>query len=142
MAFWRPRPWLAIDGNYTASRSRYDNGDRIPNAFENAASAGMALVLDAWEASVRVRHLGPYPLVEDNSVRDPGSTVANVRAARKFGRFELYGEVLNLFDSRDKDIAYFYGSYVPAFDTSGPADGRLSRVVEPRTLRLGARVNL
>lgn len=141
VAFWRPKPWLALDGNYTASRSRYDNGDRIPNAFENAASAGIALVLDPWEASVRVRHLGPYPLIEDNSVRDSGSTVVNVRAARKIGRFEVYGEVLSILNSRDKDIAYFYESYIPAFDTSGPTVGRLSRVVEPRTLRLGTRVN-
>src|SRR3546814_4539719 len=42
VAFWRPLPWLALDGNYTASHSRYDNGDRIPNAFENAASVGAA----------------------------------------------------------------------------------------------------
>ncbi|RZM23466.1 MAG: TonB-dependent receptor, partial [Sphingomonas sp.] len=142
VGFWRPRRWLAIDGNYTASRSRYDNGDRIPNAFENAASAGMALVLNPWEASVRVRHLGPYPLLEDNSVRDSGSTVVNLRAARRIGRFEVYGEVLNVLDSRDKDIAYYYESYLPPVDTAGPTEGRLSRVVEPRTLRMGVRVNL
>lgn len=140
-AFWRPLRWLAVDGNYTASRSRYDNGERIPNAFENAASAGIALVLDPWEASLRLRHLGPYPLIEDNSVRDGGSTVVNVRAARRIGRFQLYGELLNILNSRDKDIAYYYESYVPAFDANGPVDRRLSRVVEPRTLRLGARVN-
>lgn len=141
VAFWRPRRWLAIDGTYTASRSRYDTGERIPNAFENAASAGIALVLAPWEASVRVRHLGPYPLVEDNSVRDAGSSVVNARAARTIGRFEVYGEILNVLDSRDKDIAYDYESYLPAVDTAGPTDGRLSRVVEPRTLRLGARVH-
>ena len=141
VAFWRPLPWLALDGNYTASHSRYDNGDRIPNAFENAASAGASIVLDAWEASIRVRHLGPYPLIEDNSVRDSGSTVINLRAARKIGRFQVYGELLNILNSRDKDIAYYYESYIPAFDTTGPSDGRLNRVVEPRTLQLGARVN-
>ncbi|WP_340313903.1 TonB-dependent receptor [Rhizorhabdus argentea] len=141
VAFWRPKTWLAIDGNYTASRSRYGNGDRIPNAFENAASAGVALVFDPWEASIRVRHLGPYPLIEDNSVRDSGSTVVNLRAARKLGHFEIYGEVLNVLNSRDKDIAYYYESYIPSFDTAGPAVGRLSRVVEPRTLRLGGRMN-
>lgn len=139
VAFWRPLPWLAIDGNYTASRSRYDNGDRIPNAFENAASAGVALVLDPWEASLRMRHLGPYPLVEDNSARDSGSTVFNLRAARKIGRFQVYGELLNILNSRDKDIAYFYESYIPSVDVDGPVEGRLSRVVEPRTLRLGVR---
>jgi outer membrane receptor protein involved in Fe transport len=139
VAFWRPLPWLALDGNYTASRSRYDNGDRIPNAFENAASAGAAIVAGPWEASVRVRHLGPYPLIEDNSVRDSGSTVVNARAAWKGGRVQIYGEVLNIANSRDKDIAYHYESYLPAYDTGGPVDGRLSRVVEPRTFRMGVK---
>ena len=139
VAFWRPFPWLAFDGNYTASRSRYDNGDHIPNAFKNAASAGAALVLDPWEASIRVRHLGPSPLIEDNSVRDPGSTVVNARAAWKGKHVQIYGELLNILASRDKDIAYFYESYIPSVDTGGPVEGRLSRVVEPRTLRVGAK---
>jgi len=141
VAFWRPLSWLALDGNYTASHSRYDNGDRIPNAFENAASAGVAVVLGPWETSLRVRHLGPYPLIEDNSARDKGSTVVNARGAWKGKRIELYGELLNIFDSRDKDIAYFYESHIPDFDTAGPQEGRLSRVVEPRTVRLGVKVS-
>jgi len=136
VAFWRPLPWLALDGNYTASHARYRNGDHIPNAFENAAAAGVSVVKDGWEGSVRVRHLGPSPLVEDNSIRDKGSTVVNLRAARKFERLELYGDVLNVLGSRDKDIAYFYESYIPAFDAA-PVEGRLSRVVEPRTVRAG-----
>ncbi|WP_395396975.1 TonB-dependent receptor [Novosphingobium sp. BL-8A] len=139
VAFWRPLPWLALDGNYTYNHSRYANGDRIPNAFENAASAGAAIVLEPWEASIRVRHLGPYPLVEDNSVRDKGSTVFNARAAWKGAKIEIYGEGLNIFNSRDKDIAYYYESYIPSFDADGPVEGRLSRVIEPRTFKIGAR---
>ncbi|BAI98618.1 TonB-dependent receptor [Sphingobium sp. TA15] len=142
VAFWRPLPWLALDGNYTASHSRYDNGDRIPNAFENAASAGAAVVLGRWETSLRLRHLGPYPLIEDNSARDKGSTIVSARGAWKGKRIELYGELLNIFDSRDKDIAYHYESYIPAFDAAGPQEGRLSRVVEPRTIRLGMKIRL
>ena len=138
VAFWRPRPWLAIDANYTASHARYDNGDYIPNAFENAASAGVSFVNDRWEASVRLRHLGPYPLIEDNSQRDKGSNVFNARAARKFAHVELYAEALNVLNSRDKDIAYWYESYIPRFDAA-PVEGRLSRVVEPRTFRFGAK---
>jgi hypothetical protein len=137
VAFWKPLPWLALDANYSASHARYSNGDHIPNAFENALAGGISLVSDTWEGSVRVRHLGPSPLVEDNSVRDKGSTVVNLRAARKFANLEIYGDVLNVLDSRDKDIAYFYESYVPRFDAA-PVEGRLSRVVEPRTVRLGA----
>ncbi|NML92218.1 TonB-dependent receptor [Novosphingobium olei] len=141
VGFWRPAAWLAIDANFTLSHSRYDNDDRIPNAFENAGSAGFSLIRGPWEAALRVRHLGPSPLVEDNSVRDRGSTVFNLRAARKFGGVELYADLLNLFDSRDKDIAYYYESYVPAFDAA-PVEGRLSRVVEPRTLRIGVKTRL
>jgi outer membrane receptor protein involved in Fe transport len=138
VGFWRPLPWLALDANYTASRSRYDNGDRIPNAFENAASAGISAVFDRWSGSMRLRHLGPYPLIEDNSARDKGSTIVYLRAAWKPPHFEIFGEVLNLFDSRDNDIAYWYESYIPGFDNA-PTEGRLSRVVEPRTFRMGVR---
>lgn len=137
---WQPLPWLVLDGSYTASHARYDNGDRIPNAFESAASAGASLVSGPWSTSLRLRHLGPSSLVEDNSVRDRGSTIANGRAAWKGQRIEIYAEVLNLFDSRDKDIAYFYESYIPAHDLTGPVEGRQSRVVEPRTTRIGAKV--
>jgi outer membrane receptor protein involved in Fe transport len=137
VAFWKPFPWIAIDGNYTASHARYENGDHIPNAFENAAAGGISLVKDGWEGSLRVRHLGPSPLIEDNSMRIKGSTIVNLRAARKFENVEIHGDVLNILNSRDKDIGYFYESYVPSFD-SAPLEGRLSRVVEPRTVRVGA----
>ncbi len=139
VGFWRPRPWLAIDASWTASHSRYRNGDQIPNAFENAGQVGMSAVREHWEASVRWRHLGPYPLVEDGSERAHGSDVFNLRAAWKQPRYELYAEVLNLLGSDDKDITYHYESYLPAIDADGPVEGRLSRVVEPRTLRLGVR---
>jgi hypothetical protein len=128
------------DANYTASRSRYDTGDRIPNAFENAASAGVSAIFKAWSGSIRLRHLGPYPLLEDNSVRDHGRTVVNLRGAWKPGRFELFVELLNVCDSRDKDIAYRYESYSPTVD-GAPVDGRLSRVMKPRSLRAGVRYN-
>ncbi|WP_334164643.1 TonB-dependent receptor [Phenylobacterium sp.] len=138
VGFWRPLPWLALDANYTASRARYVNGDHIPNAFENAAQVGVSAVSDRWEASVRLRHLGPYPLVEDDSERDPGSTVVNLRGAWKGEAVQVYAELLNAFDSRDKDMAYFYESYIPGFDVA-PVEGRLSRVLEPRTVRVGVK---
>jgi len=138
VGFWRPLPWLAIDANYTASHARYDNGDHIPNAFENAASLGLSAISEHWEGSLRLRHLGPYPLIEDNSQRDKGSNVVNARGAWKNPDVEIYAEVLNILDSRDKDMAYDYESFIPRVD-SAPTDGRLSRVVEPRTVRVGAK---
>lgn len=139
VAFWRPAPWVAIDGTYTASHSRYDNGDYIPNAFENAGSLGISFLPGKWKFSARLRHLGPSPLIEDNSVRDHGSNVVNVRGAYQLGPAELYAEAVNIFDSGDKDIAYYYESYIPGFDAA-PVEGRLSRVVEPFTVRVGATI--
>src|SRR6185436_17041707 len=115
--------------NFTASHSRYDNGDFIPNAFQNAGQLGISAISGQWEGSLRVRHLGPYPLLEDNSLRDHGSTIVNARAAWKPKTFEIFGELLNIFDSRDKDMAYYYESYIPGFDPA-PVEGRMSRVVE------------
>jgi outer membrane receptor protein involved in Fe transport len=137
VAFWRPLSWVALDGSYTGSHARYDNGDYIPNAFENAASLGISLLPGDFKFSARLRHLGPYPLIEDNSVRDKGSNVFNVRGAYALGPVELYAELVNVFASGDKDMAYYYEAYIPAFD-SAPTEGRMSRVLEPRTLRVGA----
>lgn len=143
VAFWRPLPWVAIDAVWTGSHARYidsPDGTYVAGAVENAGELGISLVRDAWEASLRVRHLGEYPLIEDNSVRAPTETCINVRGAWKPGRFTVYAEVLNLLDADGKDIVYFYGTNVAGFDPVGEQiDGRVSRVEEPRTVRVGVR---
>jgi hypothetical protein len=50
----------------------------------------------------------------------------------------VYGELLNVFNKRGKDIVYWYESYLPAIDAE-PVAGRVSRVEEPRTVRVGLR---
>ena len=91
-----------------------------------------------WEASVRLRYLGPYPLIEDNSLRAKGETMVNLRAAWKASHFTVYAELLNVMNSDGKDIVYFYGTHVEGLDPPGVVvDGRVSRAAEPRTLRAG-----
>jgi outer membrane receptor protein involved in Fe transport len=141
VAFWQPYEWLSIDGNYTISNARFLNSpgaEYVPGGFENAGQIGFSIIQDEWEGSLRLRHLGPYPIVEDNSEREDGSTILNIRTAWKPRRWEIYAEVLNIFDTHDEDIAYFYESYLLAFDDA-PVDGRVSRVVEPLTVRVGAK---
>jgi outer membrane receptor protein involved in Fe transport len=141
VGFWRPLPWLAIDANWTQSHARYVGApgeDHIPGAVESAGELGFAALHGPWELSARLRHLGPYALVEDNSQRANSEQVVNLRAARTFGKLMVFGELLNVFDSDGKDIAYWYESYLPAIDAS-PTEGRLSRSLEPRTLRVGLR---
>lgn len=138
VGFWRPFSWLAIDASFTQSHSRYVSGEYIPNAFENAGQIGFSLVSRDFDISLRWRHLGPYPLDEANEIRDGGSNIVNMRAVLKRGRLELQGEIINLFQSRDKDIVYLYESFIPGFDNA-PVEGRLSRPMEPRTLRIGTK---
>jgi len=109
-------------------------------AVENAGEFGVSLVRDVWEASLRVRYLGKYPLIEDNSVRADAETGVNLRAAWKPGSFTVYAEALNIFDQDGKDIVYFYGANVAGLDPPGEqVDGRVSRVEEPRTFRVGVK---
>jgi hypothetical protein len=140
-AFWRPIPWIAIDGVWTGSHGRYiDNpdGEFIPGSVENVGEVGIAATNAKWDLSARVRYLGAYPLIEDNSQRADPEIHVNLRAAWKPGRWNVYGEVLNVLDDHAKDIVYWYESFVAGFDTV-PTEGRLSRAEEPRTIRVGVK---
>ncbi|MEO6184709.1 MAG: TonB-dependent receptor, partial [Steroidobacteraceae bacterium] len=144
VSFWRPVESLAIDATWTHSRARYFGPDavagetHIAGAIESAGELGIAYISGPWELSTRLRHLGPYPLTEDNAHRAPAENVLNVRAAWKQGHWMLYGELLNAFDGKGKDIVYWYESYLPAIDAQ-PTAGRMSRSEEPRTVRAGLR---
>lgn len=141
--FWRPLPWLALDGVWTASHARFKDSpgaEYVPGALESAGELGASAIFPAWNAAVRVRHMGRHPLTEDNSQRSEPTTIVNLRAAWTPGRYEVFGELLNLFDSRKKDIEYVYESYLPAIDLNGPVEDVHSRAVEPRMVRAGVRV--
>ena len=114
-AFWNPVDWLAFDASYAYSHSRFkdapSNLDRVPNTVEGVAAAGVTwLPGDGWEGSLRVRYLGPGPLIEDNSVRAPSTTLVNAGISKDFGSFEIGLDVLNLLDADDFDMVYFYES--------------------------------
>jgi outer membrane receptor protein involved in Fe transport len=138
-AFWRPRDWLAIDAVWTGSHARFTDSqgaDRIPGALDSAGEFGVSVIHPTWNAAVRVRHLGPHALTEDNAVRAESATVTNLRAAWTPGRYELYGELLNVFDTDKKDVEYFYASRLPGDPPEGVEDVH-SRAMEPRMVRVG-----
>jgi hypothetical protein len=142
-AFWRPASWLALDGVWTGSEARYvglpPGEDFVPGALESAGEFGATAIFPEWNASARLRYLGPHALIEDNSVRGEETLLVNVRAAwtpGNFGGFEIYGELLNAFDSDAHDIDYFYPTRLPGEPLEG-VEGRNSRVVEPRQVRVG-----
>jgi outer membrane receptor protein involved in Fe transport len=149
--FWKPTDWLGIDAVYTGSQARYvDNpdGDYVEQAVEHAGQLGFSAVKDQWEASARLRYLGEYALTADNSQRAAAQTSLNLRGAYTFGRATWYAELLNVLDEDGKDIVYWYEAYVDGLDPPGltsedidcaVTNCRMSRVEEPRTLRVGVK---
>jgi len=149
--FWQPVDWLGIDAVYAASDARYvDNpdGPYVEGAIENAAQLGISAVKDKWEASLRVRHLGEYALTADNAHRAESSTSLGVRGAYTAGWATFYAEVLNVFDEDGSDVTYWYEAYVDGLDPPGLSSEdidcevtncTMSRVEEPRTLRVGVK---
>jgi outer membrane receptor protein involved in Fe transport len=143
VSFWRPASWLAIDAVWTGSHARSKDSpgaEYVPGAIESAGELGITAIEGAWEASVRVRHLGPYPLIEDNSLRADPENIVNLHTAWKPGHYTVSAELLNVFDHEGKDIVYYYGTNVKGLDaTADPVEGRVSRAVEPRTVRVGVK---
>lgn len=138
---WVPVEWLLFDADLAWSRARLAGGSRIPNAVERVAALGVTVrQWQGWSAGLHLRHLGPAPLVEDNSIRSRPSTTLNLRVARALpGGAELSLDVLNLADRRNDDIQYAYESRLPGEPEAGVLDRHLHPAV-PRSLRLGLRL--
>jgi hypothetical protein len=93
-----------------------------------------------WFGSLRLRYFGERPLVEDASVESDESLLLNLRIGKTFGQWSVYADVLNLLDSDDHDIDYYYASQLPGETT--PVEDTHFHILEPRTLRLTAKTSL
>jgi len=149
--FWQPSDWLGVDASFTSSVARYisnPEGNYVEGAVEEAAQLGVAITQDNWDASLRVRYLGPYALDAANSNRAESLSTANLRAAYHWESFTMFVEAINLFDRDGKEIQYYYPAYVNGFDPVGLTSETLdcdvtncnmSRATEPRAFRVGVR---
>jgi outer membrane receptor protein involved in Fe transport len=157
VAFWKPIEGVGIDAVYTGSSARYRDlqqdpdfdpataptlqGHDVEGSMRSAGEFGASIVRGKWEASARLRYLGPYPLVPSGTQQAPGETMVNLRGAWKPGRYMVYAELLNVFNDKGNDIVYYYGTFVPGVSAPGTEMAtRLSRAVEPRTLRFGVKI--
>jgi hypothetical protein len=137
---WRPVPWLALDCDVTVARARFRGvdaaGDRVPGSVPVTVAAGLAVDwTDGLSTALRLRHLGHRPLVEDGSVRSSTTTLVNARVQWRLDERREFGlDVLNLLDSDDSDIEYFYESRLPG--EAAPVEDLHFHPVEPFALRL------
>ncbi len=139
--YYRPIPHLAVDLDVSLARARFAGVpgavDRIPGALENVVAAGVTwMPLERGPfASVRLRRFGAYALVEDNSVRARASTLVNAELGYSFAGARLEATILNLLDSRDRDIQYYYASRLPGEPAAGVEDVHF-HPAEPRQVRV------
>lgn len=142
-AFWKPNDWLAVDAVWTGSTSKIVGApagqDFVPGALKSSGEIGVSAIFPDFNGAVRFRYLGPHPLIEDNSERGEPTFLVNARVAwtpTQFDGWSLYAEALNLLDSSDDDIDYFYAVRLQGEPADG-IEGRNSRIVEPRQFRVG-----
>lgn len=139
-------PWLTLDFDaaYTQARFREDDptapGRRIPGAVEGVISAGLSFqdVYGGWFGGAKVRHFGPRPLIEDNSVRSGSTTTVSARLGYKFDNGLIVRlDAFNLFDAEASQIDYYYASRLPGEPAGGVEDIHF-HPLEPRSFRLSA----
>jgi outer membrane receptor protein involved in Fe transport len=134
---YRINHWLRADLNAAFSRGRFDHdvtpddlgcseaaashpcpseiaitGRYIPNSPTDVIDAGLtAQHPSGWFASLRGRHFGESPLVEDNSAKSPAYTTVDLELGyQRQNRWRLAVDVFNLFDVKWNDIEYYYVS--------------------------------
>jgi len=142
---YRPRPWLLIDADVSASKARFTDedpaGDRIPGSIDRVAALGVTLNdLGRWSGAVQMRYFGPRPLIEDGSVHSRSTLMTNLRIGYRLDKNLRLGlDVFNLFNRQASDIDYYYASQLRG--EAAPVNDVHFHPVEPRSLRLTLSAN-
>jgi outer membrane receptor protein involved in Fe transport len=144
-----PNPWLTFDLDLSFSEARFVDvpagEDYVPGALNRVISAGVAVnppagVSRGVFAGLRLRHFGPRPLVEDNSVQSEQTTIVNGEAGYKFSdRIRLSLEGFNLFDAEVSDIEYYFESRL--HDEPEPVEDIHFHAAIPRSARVSLQVS-
>ena len=112
-------------------------GPFIPGALDRVVAATLTVApARRVFGSVRTRHVGPRPLIEDASARSESTTIWNVELGvtlNELMRVSIEG--YNLFNAAVADIDYFYASRLPGEPLDGVDDIHTHPSI-PRTARV------
>ncbi|MEE9339831.1 MAG: TonB-dependent receptor [Methylococcaceae bacterium] len=139
--YYKPFDWLTLDFDVALTQSEFTgvpaNQKEVPNSVGTTLSGGATIDLpNGLFGSLRVRHFDDIPLTEAGSIFADSTTVVNLGTGYRYKDFRLELNVLNLFDSGDSDITYYYESRLDG-ETTGVGDIHF-HPVEPRTIRVQA----
>jgi hypothetical protein len=144
-----PNRWVALDLDVSFSRARFldlpKGEDFVPGALNRVISAGIAVnppagVPTGMFGGVRLRHFGPRPLIEDNSVQSKSTSIFNGEIGNKLSEgIRLTAEAYNMFDAEVSDIDYFFESRLR--DEPAPVEDIHFHAAIPRSARLALQVS-
>jgi outer membrane cobalamin receptor len=141
--FYKYRDWFTFYFDYSLSRARFKDldptGDQIPGSIETVISSGLTFERPGGLfGSLGFRFFGGRPLIEDDSARSGPTRIVNLQLGRHQKPFTWTVDVLNLFDSHDDDITYFYTSRLMGEPGAGVPDYHFHPVI-PREVRVTLR---
>ncbi|MCP5382251.1 MAG: TonB-dependent receptor [Kordiimonadaceae bacterium] len=140
--FWQATDWLAFDMTAASTDAKFKlpADFHIPGSVGGVMGGGATLTLDnGITSSLRVRHFGSAPLIEDNSQRSKPLTLVNFGVGYEFDAYKIDLDIFNLFNSKARDISYFYESQLQG--EAGPVADLHYHPVEPFTVRLSFRIS-
>jgi hypothetical protein len=136
---------LTTDADLAWSRARFTSddpaGNLIPGSARVVASLGLAAdTMRSPFGSVRLRYIGPRPLIEDNSVRSASTSLINAQVGYHLSsQIHVVLDAFNLLNAADSDIDYFYASRLPGEPLEGVNDIHTHPTL-PRSIRVVLRL--
>lgn len=139
--FWFAQGW-SIDTELAWTRSRFtdkemEEGKYVDGSLPFVVSAGISYAPAAtgFHGALRYRHFAARVLDSFDQHQADATQVVNLGLGYRWQQWSVGLDILNLFDSTDHDIDYFYPSRL-----SGEADEGVEDLhfhpVEPRSLRV------
>jgi len=128
---------IGLDFEYSWTDAAFatpiDGNDAIPGALDSVLAAGINYQpSDRFFAHLRLRTFDDFPL--DGGVQADGSTMVNLRLGYELSdNVNMTLDLLNITDSEDNDVEYFYESQLPG--EPAPVADRHFHVFEPRAAR-------
>jgi hypothetical protein len=138
--YYRLNDRLTFDVELALTHSEFTEpdaaGDEIPGSIDEVLAAGLTLQNPkGFYGSARLRYFGDRPLIEDGSIESDPSSVVNLTLGFRRSSFDVRVDVLNVFDSADDDITYWYASRLRGEPGEGVEDYHF-HPLEPRNVRV------
>ncbi len=129
---------LQDENDPTAAPARGSRSFHVEGAVESAGEFGISAVHGNWEASSRLRYLGPIRWCRTTAAARTPRPWSTCASPTNSAALTLYGELLNVLNHKGNDVRYYYPTFVPGITAPGDQiETYLSRSEEPRTVRVG-----